>query len=305
MCADSLILFGQDARIILRTSKLLSPGERRRKREGRGCELGELLSPNSVVAPSGGGFKGEIESERASKRDHLNQLSTVAIKKGKWKSTLRQDSHSPRVDRGIRVAGVSQEMEPRSAVGSVITLGDVSFFFCPARERRCSCATSLQATANKWIFFFHLPISRILFYSPFTELVRSRRCYGNNHIKAHLVQDAAQTLGWDGTDEVVENELNQAGADEYDWHAGVSLHSYCAIFDALSVISRAKSLRAITVPYGICSTYVPLAAGSTTVHPTYACTSAAEPHFPGSVRIEVGDEKKKEPGHQSVHKSDK
>lgn len=32
---------------------------------GEGCELGELLSPNSVVAPSGGGFKGEIESERA------------------------------------------------------------------------------------------------------------------------------------------------------------------------------------------------------------------------------------------------
>lgn len=32
---------------------------------GDGCELGELLSPNSVVAPSGGGFKGEIESERA------------------------------------------------------------------------------------------------------------------------------------------------------------------------------------------------------------------------------------------------
>ncbi|KAF4109135.1 hypothetical protein G5714_010208 [Onychostoma macrolepis] len=78
----------------------------------------------------------------------------------------------------------------------------------------------------------------------------------------------------------------EAGANEYDWHAGVSLHSYCAIFDALSVISRAKSLRAITVPYGICSTYVPLAAGSTTVHPTYACTSAAEPHFPGSLRIE-------------------
>ncbi len=65
MCADSLILFGQDARIILRTSKLLSPGESRRRRERRGCELGELLSPNSVVAPSGGGFKGEIESERA------------------------------------------------------------------------------------------------------------------------------------------------------------------------------------------------------------------------------------------------
>ncbi|KAL0184395.1 hypothetical protein M9458_020091, partial [Cirrhinus mrigala] len=65
-----------DARIILRTSKLMSPGERQRRREGKGCELGELLSPNTVVAPSGGGFKGEIESERASKRDHLNQLST-------------------------------------------------------------------------------------------------------------------------------------------------------------------------------------------------------------------------------------
>ncbi|KAG1946058.1 hypothetical protein F2P79_013643 [Pimephales promelas] len=38
-----------------------SPGERREE----GCELGELLSPNSVVAPSGGGFKREIESERA------------------------------------------------------------------------------------------------------------------------------------------------------------------------------------------------------------------------------------------------
>lgn len=63
MCADSLILFGQDARIILRTSEPLSPGERR----GEGCELGELLSPNSVVAPSGGGFKGEIETERARK----------------------------------------------------------------------------------------------------------------------------------------------------------------------------------------------------------------------------------------------
>lgn len=62
MCADSLILFVQDARIILRTSELLSPGESRRR---RGCELGELLSPNSVVAPSGGGFKREIESERA------------------------------------------------------------------------------------------------------------------------------------------------------------------------------------------------------------------------------------------------
>ncbi|CAM4603350.1 unnamed protein product [Leuciscus chuanchicus] len=81
--------------------------------------------------------------------------------------------------------------------------------------------------------------------------------------------------------------LGVAGANEYDWHAGVSLHSYCAIFDALLVISRAKSLRAITVPYGIYSTYVPLAAGSTTVHPTYACTSAAEPHFPGSEKIEV------------------
>lgn len=83
------------------------------------------------------------------------------------------------------------------------------------------------------------------------------------------------------------------GANEYDWNAGVSLHSYCAIFDALLVISRAKSLRAITLPYGIYSTYVPLAAGSTTVHPTYACTSAAEPHFPGSKKKEVGDEKRK------------
>lgn len=45
--------------------------------------------------------------------------------------------------------------------------GDVRVFSV-AWERRCSCATSLQATANKWIFFFHLPISRILFYSPFT-----------------------------------------------------------------------------------------------------------------------------------------
>lgn len=59
-------------------------------------------------------------------------------------------------------------MEPRSTVGSVITLAGCEGFFCPAEERRCSCATSLQATANKWIFFFHLPISRILFYSPFT-----------------------------------------------------------------------------------------------------------------------------------------
>ncbi len=57
-------------------------------------------------------------------------------------------------------------------------------------------------------------------------------------------------------------------------------------------------MRAITVPYGICSTYVPLAAGSTTVHPTYACTSAAEPHFPGSVRKEVGDKKER-----AVHQS--
>ncbi|KAK9969337.1 hypothetical protein ABG768_027519 [Culter alburnus] len=78
----------------------------------------------------------------------------------------------------------------------------------------------------------------------------------------------------------------EVGANEYDWNAGVSLHSYCAIFDALLVISRAKSLRAITLPYGIYSTYVPLAAGSTTVHPTYACTSAAEPHFPGSKKKE-------------------
>lgn len=41
------------------------PQEREEKEEREGCELGELLSPNSVVAPSGGGFKGEIESERA------------------------------------------------------------------------------------------------------------------------------------------------------------------------------------------------------------------------------------------------
>ncbi len=65
MCAYSLILFGQDAKIILRTSELLSPGESQRRRERKGCELWELLSPNTVVAPSGGGFKGEIESERA------------------------------------------------------------------------------------------------------------------------------------------------------------------------------------------------------------------------------------------------
>lgn len=82
------------------------------------------------------------------------------------------------------------------------------------------------------------------------------------------------------------------GANVYDWHAGVSLHPFCAIFDDMPVISRTKSLRAITVPYRIYSTYVPLGAGSTTVHPTYACTSAAEPHFPGSVRTEVGDKKR-------------
>ncbi|KAA0715739.1 hypothetical protein E1301_Tti008578 [Triplophysa tibetana] len=40
-------------------------------------------------------------------------------------------------------------------------------------------------------------------------MVRSRRCYGNNHIKAHLVQDAEQTLGPDGIGEAEEKNLTQ------------------------------------------------------------------------------------------------
>lgn len=49
-------------------------------------------------------------------------------------------------------------------------------------------------------------------------------CYGNNHIKAHLAQHAAQTLGQDGTDEVVEKDLNQVkkGSDKKNV-------SYCVV----------------------------------------------------------------------------